>query len=175
MVSGLPSTQHISLLCSPSGNPSAAHAKESAQFCPTRSSPSWSNSSLPNRPPSPPPPLHERPWSPDTSGSQAEVLASLCLLCYNPTAAHRAQETIVICSTEIQLQQHSNLSPGRKGEFIGWYCQHTIKGQYRPRKEGRGLHEIKVNYLKETILKHDSVYLSTKRSVLSMVFRRMYI
>lgn len=33
MVSGLPSTQHISLLCSPSGNPSAAHAKESAVLC----------------------------------------------------------------------------------------------------------------------------------------------
>lgn len=56
MVSGLPNTQHISFLCSPSGNPSAAHAKESAEFCPTQSSPSRSNSSPPNRPLSPPTP-----------------------------------------------------------------------------------------------------------------------
>lgn len=36
MVSGLPSTQHI-FLCSPSGNPPAVHAKESAEFYPAQS------------------------------------------------------------------------------------------------------------------------------------------
>lgn len=108
MVSGLPSTQHISSLCSPSGNPSAVHAKESAAL------------RLPR--PIPPPRQATRPSSP--APREASLLGRGRFPGQGPgfsvySATTQMQPSVlprqVIQSTDIQLQRRSLLSPGRKG------------------------------------------------------------